>query len=60
MTYPGSQNYIDMVVDIQEIETTRVVRGYYVDAFVIVVLMFLSPQVHIPYCSWTSSLSKHT
>ena len=27
---------------------------------VVVVLLFLSPQVHIPYYVWTSGLSKYT
>jgi hypothetical protein len=28
--------------------------------FVIALLVFLSPKVHIPYYLWTSSLSKYT
>jgi hypothetical protein len=53
MMYTRSQNYTNMVIGEHEIQTFEVV----VVAFVVVIGMFLSPQVHIPYYLWTSDLN---
>ena len=56
MMYTRSQNYTNMVIGKHGIQTFEVV----VVTFVVVCLMFLPPQLHIPYYFWTSDLSKYT
>ena len=57
MTYTRSQNYTNMVVGEHGIQTFKVVV---IMLFWLLLFMFLSQQVHIPYCNWTSGLSKYT
>lgn len=51
MIYTTLHNYTNMMVG---------KHGIHIVEIVVVVLLLLSPTVHIPYYFWTSGLSKYT